>query len=1248
MRPGLRKKLLAMFLLLLLLAGSGVLWLGATESGLHWTYQQAGGYIPGELNIGKLEGRLFGRITATDLIYQHADTRVVLEQATLKWRPFELLTGSLVVSQLHVQSVSITLPVAQQSTAEKAVDLPDIRLPVTVALEDSRVDNIRITRDEQQVVLQQLMLDARSQGNRIHIDRFDVAAKAFDVHIDGTLKPVGNYQHKLNMQWQLRLPQQPELSGRGLSRGNLDRLVLQQTISGPLRMTLNGEARDLLNALHWQANVNVSEFNTAQLNADWPAITGSLQLQGEGDRQTASLSGQLDGDYPGQGSFSGNTKLQLAQNGTVVLEQLRLQAPATETVLNARGDWIPGEAGLQSGNLALQLDWEKLRWPLSGDAWIDSASGHGRIEGNLDRYRLVLSADRPLPQAPPSTWQVDAIGDSNGLNLDSLRVTALDGETTLTGRLDWSPRLAWNVRVTGNNLNPAVQWSQWPGRLNAALTSTGQVQEGQVIAQADITRVSGKLRGQPISLRSQLTWETDQLQVEQFEFESGTAKVSAQGSLGERPSLNWSIDAEDLAMLYPQATGQLKATGQLGGTRDEPIIQAMFNGKAMSLPEYHIGNISGNLDVDLFRWQQVNIDLVAEALDVHNQKIDRLEIKADPGQWQLVAIDDGNTARVELKGAASAEGWRGRIEAINLQSTEFDSWHLQQPVALNLIKNNFELAPFCLQASDASVCGEVQQTGERWHSQLELVNFPLQVFSPWLPADLVIEGVANATAAWQLDMPKKLTGRAHIELPAGSVAYPVLEGELDRWDYRTGSLDLTVDEKGVRATSSLAMNNGDQFQARLALPDAPLLNLERDTQSVQGSASVTINRLGIIEALLPDVQDLGGELAMNLDVGGTLANPRYSGKANLEQGRLRIPRLGLKLEQVRMNAHSDGLYKLNYDLIAHSGDGDLRLQGKTRLDNQADWPTTITIKGKNFEVARIPEAQVNIIPDLQLKLRGRNIDISGEVHVPFARLQPKDVTTAARVSEDVVIIGGEERVEEQWQITTRVRVTLGDRVSLYGFGFEGRLGGDLLLMDSPGELTTATGEINMIEGRYSAYGQRLTVEHGRLLYTGGPVSNPGLDLRAIRQVNNVTAGIRVRGSLNQPDVELFSIPAMGQTDALAYLMLGRPLETASGEEGSMMAKAALALSLSGGDSLARQIGDRFGLDEMRVEASDTGEQASLVMGRYLAPRLYVSYGVGIVESFNTLSVRYQLSDRWYIRGESGEHQSADILFTIDR
>ncbi|MDH5573738.1 MAG: translocation/assembly module TamB domain-containing protein, partial [Gammaproteobacteria bacterium] len=153
---------------------------------------------------------------------------------------------------------------------------------------------------------------------------------------------------------------------------------------------------------------------------------------------------------------------------------------------------------------------------------------------------------------------------------------------------------------------------------------------------------------------------------------------------------------------------------------------------------------------------------------------------------------------------------------------------------------------------------------------------------------------------------------------------------------------------------------------------------------------------------------------------------------------------------------------------------------------------------------------------------------------------------------------------------------------------------------------------------------------------------------AIRHIGNITAGINVRGSVNKPQLEIFSVPAMSQTDALAYLVLGRPLENASNEEGAMMAKATLALGISGGDNIVRSLSDRFGLDEMHVESSENSEQASLVMGRYLTPKLYISYGVGLIESFNTFTVRYQISDHWQLKSESGEAQGADILYTIER
>ncbi len=91
--------------------------------------------------------------------------------------------------------------------------------------------------------------------------------------------------------------------------------------------------------------------------------------------------------------------------------------------------------------------------------------------------------------------------------------------------------------------------------------------------------------------------------------------------------------------------------------------------------------------------------------------------------------------------------------------------------------------------------------------------------------------------------------------------------------------------------------------------------------------------------------------------------------------------------------------------------------------------------------------------------------------------------------------------------------------------------------------------------------------------------------------------------------------------------------------------------MQGGGLIASQLGRRLGLEEIGVESfvDSTGESnTALVLGKFLSPRLFVSYGISLTESINTLKVRYTLSDRWVLRSEAGEHQSVDAEYTIER
>jgi translocation and assembly module TamB len=233
-------------------------------------------------------------------------------------------------------------------------------------------------------------------------------------------------------------------------------------------------------------------------------------------------------------------------------------------------------------------------------------------------------------------------------------------------------------------------------------------------------------------------------------------------------------------------------------------------------------------------------------------------------------------------------------------------------------------------------------------------------------------------------------------------------------------------------------------------------------------------------------------------------------------------------------------------------------------------------------------------------------------------------------------------------VTARVRITLGDDVSFQGRGFTASLAGNLLAIEEPDRPTAGSGELIIVDGRYRAYGQDLRIDPGRVIFGGGPIDNPGLDVRAYRTVSDsIIAGLLIRGTLRSPEVMLFSEPAMAESDALSYLVLGRPLGETTFSEKDLVTRAATSSGLRGGNFLARRIAATFGL-EAEIEAGRTFREASLVAGKYLSPRLYVAGGIGLFDHVSTFRVRYLLSSKWTLVGETGRGTSTDLVYRLER
>jgi len=322
-------------------------------------------------------------------------------------------------------------------------------------------------------------------------------------------------------------------------------------------------------------------------------------------------------------------------------------------------------------------------------------------------------------------------------------------------------------------------------------------------------------------------------------------------------------------------------------------------------------------------------------------------------------------------------------------------------------------------------------------------------------------------------------------------------------------------------------------------------------------------------------------------------------------------------------------------------------QGHGRLNGTLDWQQALDLDlhltGTRLPVVVEPYAELEVEPDLRLVLADERLAVSGRIKVPRGDITVRELPpSTVKVSEDTVIVGEEaEQADTALAIGMDIDVEVGeDRLRFSGFGLTADLAGYLHIGDN----LDARGELKLNNGRYRAYGQRLTIRRAQLLFTG-VLTQPFLDIEAIRRIpeDDVVAGLRITGSAEQPRIQVFAEPAMSQEQALSYLVLGRALGADSGDS-NLLANAALSLGLAGSASLTGDLANRLGIDDFQLDTEGSGANTSVVASGRLTERLTLRYGVGVFEPANTVALRYRLTRRIFLEAASGLASSLDLFY----
>jgi translocation and assembly module TamB len=919
------------------------------------------------------------------------------------------------------------------------------------------------------------------------------------------------------------------------------------------------------------------------------------------------------------------------------------------------------------GRVAWQAD------PLEFDAVVNlepadlqrwhSAAPAGMLGGRLtlrgNPARMAIGSELKGDIAPTATTHLKEIRMASRLDLDLARqqlavdmvqTHLLEGRVDLLGQLAWENGLSWQGRLSAQGINPVALAAEWPARLESEILMRGRWHDGQLRSEVDLLFLRGEMRQRPFLLTAHGQMEDKRLQLSRLHLESGSARLQMRGRFDGRVDAAVALMASDLQDLYPGLFGQIELLALVNGAVDAPEIVTQLRGEQLAWQTLHLDEIALDLAVDLSGRRAFDANLRAGKLRQAEQNL------IDFANLRLDGRRGSHQGELELKGfdlhlfqsfhGQLTEGlkWRGELLHGSLELPALGHWLQHESAALDLSAEKQQLANWCWREDGDRLCLHASQQLGSVDGLINQINFDLQRLKEYLPQGVTVGGVVRGEArvAWP---PSGDWGQLDLAILQAQSRIEIAEREPIDIAFRQFGLQMRGNSQGVRVSSRIDAPEWASITSQIDLPGwQPTLPWQQ--AQVSAEADVTLAELSWLARWVPALVNPRGAAAVKLDATGTLAKPRLSARLSLTDAGARIPQAGIDVAvEMEGRVVPDG--RANLSGRARSGSGALQMHAASELKGWLPGAVEVTIDGERFETVRLPFARVDISPRLRLTYAEDRLSIGGEVVIPRASLGIPELPPGVTRSNDVVVLGREIEQQRRLRSDLDLVVALGDSVRLEGQGFKGRLGGRVRLRQGGDEVLLASGELLVLDGSYKAYGQDLIVERGRLLYANTPVDDPSIDLVATRTIGDVKAGVRVSGRLNRPELTIFSIPAMDSGDALAYLILGRPLNTASKGEGDALYSAALGLGLAQGEALAKQIGDRFGIDKVEM-AGGTTEDASLVLGKSLSPRLYLEYAVGLFDSVNVLRLRYTLSEHWTLQTEqSSRAQGGDIFYVLE-
>ena len=996
---------------------------------------------------------------------------------------------------------------------------------------------------------------------------------------------------------------------------------------------------------------NLSSQGKLQLDGDMPldlTLKSHLEPLKSDGKEILPAS---DVDLTLSGSLKKSTALSLKikgvldaeLNGEVQLAQDKMPLNLTLNVAKGQYAFVNTMAPLKINDVTLKLTGDLLNY-------------HAELKGGVDGMDYI----------PASQVDLNADGKLYEVTVNKLGIASLDGKSEFVGAANWKEGANWDVQADLEKMNIGFYVPVMPATLSGKLHSRGFAGSQGWQVELPVADLNGTLSSKLISLKGSATLNQNVLlTVPDLQVRYGENHLNAKGVLDDHSDFVLDVYAPNLRGLWSDLSGNVKGHAAISGQFTSPNLDLDLTSSNLHLQGLQLSKVSakGNIKSDPLAKGQFNIK--AEQLhygeSVKLRLLD-LALSGDEQNHLLTLKSQGEpvAANLQINGHfdRTLEQWKGTLSQAKFDTPIGDVKSNQAiAVAYDNKQTQANIASHCWQNPDVELCfPQAFNAGKQGNIPFQFKRVNLDLVNKLIEQDSFKGNLqAQGNVAWFTDKPFQFTAK----VDGNHLAFS------QKLDYRMFKLDipkLTLNADIQNNNLVLKTDINVHNQGRV-VGDIHLNDLAKNRQ-LGGTLAIERLSLSIANQLLTSGESVNGEVVSKLSFGGNLEKPLLNGDFNIRNIRTKLKSMPVNITDGDIAVHFHGNNSTLQGKIETS-DSRLNLTGRANWANIEHWTTELNAQANNFNVDIPSMAKLRFSPNITVKANPKELNLSGTVDIPWARIRIDSLPdTAEPVSEDEVILNGphkskEELIKREFAAKTKsgmdirsdLRINIGKDVSLDAYGLKTNLHGLLSVKQDRGNLGLF-GQINLTKGRYTSFGQDLLIRKGQINFSGQP-SQPMLNIEAIRnpeamEDSKITAGVRVIGTADRPDVTIFSEPSKPQDQALSYLLTGRSLEN-SGEAGSSgsVGAALLGLGLSKSGKLVGSIGEAFGIQDLNLGTSGVGDKSKVTVSGNLTNRLQIKYGVGLFDGLAEVTLRYRLMPQLYFQSVSSTNQVFDLLYQFE-